>query len=136
MKRGKKLSRRERLRAKAGLKAGKGLERGEGPQRKTAVNPVNRARKKKRHARDFGGKAGWIRTLPCVVSGQRVGIQVAHVKSRGAGGDAKWTVPLRWDLHQEQHTVGILTFQERHRVDLMAEAIRLERMWQLRQGEG
>ena len=71
-----------------------------------------------------------------MVSGQRVGIVAAHVKSRGAGGGAEWLVPLRWDLHEEQHTVGILTFQERHRIDLVREARRLERMWKRLQEEG
>lgn len=137
MKRGRPPRRRRRLEpGEKGLARAKGLEPGDGPSRKGRIRPVNRARRAKRHARDFGTKAKWIRSQPCVVSGQRVGIVAAHVKSRGAGGGAEWLVPLRWDLHEEQHTVGILTFQERHRIDLVREARRLERMWKRLQEEG
>ncbi len=51
----------------------------------------------------------------------------AHVKSRGAGGhDRGNTVPLCHAHHHEQHTIGIESFQAQYRIDLKAEAKRIE----------
>lgn len=50
-------------------------------------------------------------------------MQVAHVKSRGAGGgDHGNVVPLCAGAHNEQHTAGSKTFAKRWNVDLQAEA--------------
>ncbi len=53
----------------------------------------------------------WIRTLPCLVSGQRSGIEAAHIRYSdqrfakrqvgiGEKPDDRWTVPLHYDLHR------------------------------------
>jgi hypothetical protein len=53
----------------------------------------------------------WIRTLPCLVSGRRDGIEAAHVRYSdprfakrhvgiGEKPDDKWTVPLHHELHR------------------------------------
>jgi hypothetical protein len=47
----------------------------------------------------------------------------AHVRSRGAGGnDEANLVPLCRDHHQEQHRIGIRSFETRYGLDLKAEA--------------
>lgn len=114
---------RSRLTRKAWLK------RGPGPKRKTRLNPVNRKRKKKRHRDNFGPKAEWIRSLPCVCCGGRDRVEAAHARSRGAGGTSEHLVPLQHVCHRYQHQVGIKTFQSERGVDLMDEAARLHDEW-------
>lgn len=63
----------------------------------------------------------WIRTLPCIITGQRGNIDAAHIRygdlrygkrSTGLGekSDDRWTVPLHHDLHvgwsHSQHSAG------------------------------
>lgn len=61
----------------------------------------------------------WIHTLPCCVTGQRP-VVAHHVRSRGAGGTDRQTVPLTDALHREGHQVGWRTFETRYGVDLTA----------------
>lgn len=42
----------------------------------------------------------------------------AHVKSRGAGGTYRDIIPLCHRHHQEQHTIGILTFARKYNTTL------------------
>ena len=42
----------------------------------------------------------------------------AHVKSRGAGGTYRDIIPLCHRHHQEQHTIGILTFARKYHTTL------------------
>ena len=62
----------------------------------------------------------WVRSLPCLLAG--VGcvdtVQPHHVRSRGAGGTDRETVPLCWLHHAEGHQVGWCTFERRYQVDL------------------
>jgi hypothetical protein len=82
---------------------------------------VNRKRKAKLTARQFGDHAEYIRSLPCVCRGADCGpSEAAHVRSRGAGGTAADLVPLCRRHHAEQHAVGVDTFQARHNLDLRA----------------
>lgn len=84
---------------------------------------VNSRRRQIRHARDFGDLAVFVRTLPCLVEGCAGEVEAAHVRSRGAGGNA-WIevdgervgniVPLCHAHHQEQHHRGQATFHGRH----------------------
>ena len=63
----------------------------------------------------------WIRSLPCLLCGGTA--EVAHVRSRGAGGDDIGnTVPLCHAHHRQQHQVGIKSFQLQWGVDLQAHA--------------
>jgi hypothetical protein len=74
----------------------------------------------------------WLRTLPCVVSGMRYGIEAAHIRfSDAAWGkinpgiqrkpDDKWALPLTAEMHRldqdAQHNGNERKFWERHRID-------------------
>lgn len=81
------------------------------------------------YAEDFGAHADFVRSLPCIV--RRVhprlrtpcfGLVVAcHFQSRGAGGDRFSLFPACQGHHQEQHQVGIVSFQELYELDLARE---------------
>lgn len=71
---------------------------------------VNRARRARRKAEDFGPQAELCRTLPCCACGHRAPSDPAHVRSRGAGGhDRGNVVPLcrrPGGCHEQQHRHG------------------------------
>lgn len=67
----------------------------------------------------------FIRNLPCLICGKRPS-ENAHVKSRGAGGNSTDVVPLCREHHQQQHDMGILTFQKEHNINLKNEAEKLK----------
>jgi hypothetical protein len=92
----------------------------------------------------------WIRTQYCVVHGhvltdagsQQLRVFVSpdvrywhgcegpiegcHVKSRGAGGSDRGNmVAMCWRAHQEQHCIGIKSFQARWSINLEMEALKL-----------
>lgn len=97
------------------------------------VRRCNTARKARLRAVQFGEKRAWIVTLPCAVwNCQHEGypIEPAHVKSRGAGGTSVDLVPICSVHHNEQHAVGISTFENRHDIDLSELAAQLETEWQ------
>ena len=84
------------------------------------VNPINHKRRARRHARNFADEAEYVRNLPCVITGAARPASVivpAHVKSVGAGGGRLDTIPLRWDLHEEQHQIGIDSFAAKYNID-------------------
>lgn len=77
----------------------------------------------------------WIRQQPCLLWGipepdcggmldvvkKRYASEACHVKSRGAGGDdVQNVVPLCGKHHQEQHRIGIKSFQKRWHINLSA----------------
>jgi Putative HNHc nuclease len=97
-------------------------------KRKTRLKPVNPKRAKARKTRDFGEYAEWIARQPCVVkpSLRWLRTEAAHVRSRGAGGHAEGNlVSLCRVHHQEQHDIGIKSFQAKYRLDLKAIAASL-----------
>lgn len=57
-----------------------------------------------------------VRDHGCCINGCRNRAQVAHIKSRGAGGsnDPDNVMPLCWVHHQEQHTLGWSKFKQKH----------------------
>lgn len=80
----------------------------------------------------------WVRTQPCVVSGQTstpenfVAIEAHHVRKSGHGGtgtkpDDSRAVPLRAIFHREYHDIGKEAFELRYGVDLELEIVRLNR---------
>lgn len=80
----------------------------------------------------------WIGRLPCIL---RVAgcwsdflgtvIDVAHVKSRGAGGaDRNNLVPLCHFHHMQQHYLGIRSFQARYGMDLKVIARQLTTVYE------
>lgn len=93
------------------------------PWPKPARAPASR-RRRLALAEDFGALAAFARTLPCIVDGCAQETEAAHVKSRGAGGHA-WIesagvqvgniAPLCREHHAEQHRIGIVTFDRRHK---------------------
>lgn len=63
--------------------------------RRSRVNPRNAARKTKRYDDHYGERAGWLRSLPCLIRGKAGHqcwgkIEAAHVVARGSG----WKGPL------------------------------------------
>lgn len=93
----------------------------------------NRERQKKERERAYGSeeRVRWMKMLPCLVC-RKCPTEVAHVKSRGAGGTAADTVPLCGGPnghHAQQHRVGIETFQRIHGLDLQEEARKVEEAW-------
>ncbi len=106
-------------------------------------SPVKRSRKpipkvnKKRGGHRFPKNVDepfkeWMRAnFRCLIAGHDPKIacplvepaQVAHIKSRGAGGkDVGETVPLCAHHHLEQHRIGVKSFAEKYGLDLKAAA--------------
>lgn len=87
----------------------------------------------------------WIRSLPCNCAGKLVEepgdpfrmvilckrrVEAAHIRSRGAGGDDRGNlIPLCGNHHGEQHAKGIRSFATKYRLDLAAEAQRLDALY-------
>ena len=103
---------------------------------KTKLRPVNRKRRAQKFERNFGAKATWIRSLPCLrcqLPGDH-GVQAAHVRARGmggCGGDSTDLVPL-CDVrgcHREQEALSVSVYLHRTGIDLEAEAKRLDMEW-------
>jgi hypothetical protein len=100
----------------------KGRKRGgRGWSRRSRIRAVNTERRKRLHDEDFSVQADLCRTLPCCVCGAPKPSDPAHVRSRGAGGKDRDTVPMCRAHHQDQHDHGfsVLATQLEHRgVDL------------------
>lgn len=88
---------------------------------------MNRKRREKERARQFGDLAAWVRNRPCEVCGGWG--EPAHVKTRRNAG--AWLelpdgtrvgnmVSLCRDHHTQQHAMGIHTFEARHGIDMEA----------------
>ena len=86
----------------------------------------------------------WIRQQICAIPAtstwipdwsMRAAIHVCHVKSRAAGGaDIANVVPMCATHHDEQHRIGILSFQRKYGVDLKRIATDLWASWEREQG--
>ena len=81
----------------------------------------------------------FIRGLPCVVCGNNIQTEAAHVRfadpraakvSAGLGRkpDDEWTVPLCGEHHREQHAGGEAIFWKRHGIDPIFVAMALKRI--------
>jgi hypothetical protein len=111
------------------------------PKRKTAVKKRRPDRIKKRREEAFGAKAEWIRTLPCVFAvwhrppstETRVlcegRVQAMHTVSRGAGGKARHLVPACAGHHNECHTQGQRTTENKYGTHLPMAAELYEALW-------
>lgn len=115
------------------------LRRGDSKlERRTRIRPINRERAAKKFERNFGEKASFVRSLPCLVSGCLVPSQAAHARARGMGGakgDSTVLVPLCWQHHDEAgeyRTSDRAAFEARYGLDLMVIAGELEAQWQAR----
>lgn len=119
-------------------------------KRTTRLKARGKSRFPKRRNPDY---LAWIRTLPCVIwgqdlallrprdwcspiPGQRYGVEAAHVKTRGSGGnDVGNTVPLcPW--HHDEQEGATAAFNEKYKVDLAAIAARLAIQYQEEQCGG
>lgn len=118
-------------------KRSKGLRRGKGLTRGKRINPVNKARKAKAFARNFGDRGEYIREMCCLADSAKHGspcsgpIQAAHVIARGMGGckgDRRHLVPLCAIHHLEageNRTSQREAFEAKYGIDLLAEAERI-----------
>lgn len=77
----------------------------------------------------------WIRTLPCVVTGQRPA-EAAHIRygnatfgkretGMGEKPDDKWTVPLHHSVHMAQHAAGEREWWRSHDINPLLVALLL-----------
>lgn len=107
------------LRRHAPLASGAPLER------KTRLAPVNRERRAKLRAIQFGAHADVIRSLPCCACGRPGPSDPHHVRSRGAGGDRRHIAPLCRADHDALHRMGRASFEAARSVDLAAVAAEL-----------
>ena len=68
----------------------------------------------------------WIRSLPCVISDPVFcsrNVQAAHVRTGTDGAMSMkpsdcWVIPLCSKHHQEQHSIGERSFEDRHLIDM------------------
>lgn len=93
--------------------------------KRTWLKRVNPERRASELERCFGDLAEYVRWLPCCICGDFA--EPCHVKTRRMGGawrqlpdgtEVGNIAPMCRKHHDEQGSVGIATFQERHRVDL------------------
>lgn len=99
-------------------------------KRRTPIRRSNPKRRKRRFAAGFGSKdrVAFVQALPCIVC-RDTPSEVAHVRSRAAGGKAADTVALCKKHHAEQHAVGIKSFAAKYELDLVAWAVWTEQLW-------
>jgi hypothetical protein len=112
----------------------KPLARGKPPRRSSRPIPARRADPKKRRFADRRQPdfIQWLLQEPCCITNKRTGhwnranesfilVDPAHIKTRSTGGDDLYNaVPLAHHLHEEQHRIGIKSFQRKYGVDLVA----------------
>jgi hypothetical protein len=98
------------------------MKRSGPPKRKTPMartgrlRPRNPERARKRQLEAFGPQAALCRRLPCCVCGDSP-CDPHHLKSRGAGGTDRDTVPLCRTHHDMAHQMGAVTFWSLHQLD-------------------
>lgn len=70
----------------------------------------------------------YIANLPCCISGYHyAGNDPHHLKGRGFGSSVKcsdlFCIPLRHDLHQELHTIGWQSFEDKWHMNQLEQAL-------------
>ncbi len=90
--------------------------------KRTRINPVNPKRRAARLAKCFGKQAELCRKLRCLVPGCSKRGEPHHDPTRGAGGVDEDTVPLCRHHHTERHTIGRVSFEAKHGLNLFASA--------------
>ncbi len=108
-------------------------------RRNIPLRPVNAKRRRRLWLRNFGAKAEFIRSLPCLACPYPNKAEAAHVRARGMGGcngSSVHLVPLCRGHHRflDDECGSPARFEEETGIDLMAEARRLEAEWQARSG--
>lgn len=85
---------------------------------------------RQRHPRiNNAAHLAWIRTLPCILTGENTSVEAAHIRMTdlrvdkwnagvGAKPDDCWVLPLSGEMHRKQHQVGNeKKFWESHGID-------------------
>ena len=104
--------------------------------KRAPIKKVNAKRKASAWLLAYGSKArcSWMKGLGCLVC-HAGPVEIAHVRSRGAGGGFADTVPLCRTHHVCQHSVGVVTFERLHRANLRLAAAQYESLWMSLHGE-
>jgi len=100
--------------------------------RKTPIKRMNRGRRKKKFARNFGTRAEAVRDMKCLVPGCRGRSEAAHMNGArgmgGCGGDRRGLGPL-CRLHHlqsgEKGTSMRADFEAKYGIDLIQESDRI-----------
>jgi hypothetical protein len=71
------------------------------------------------------GYLRWIRQQPCLIDHVQADAHHVDVGGVGTKGSDYRTLPLCRRCHREAHTLGRRRFEERHRLDMREEIIRL-----------
>lgn len=98
------------------------------------INPENTDRVRDQWAIAYHSEAfcAWLRSLNCAVGGcLSARIEVAHAKSRGAGGTWKDCLPLCTRHHESQHSLGIETFEKKVGFRLADAADKVHGEWKI-----
>jgi hypothetical protein len=101
----------------------------------TAFSNAPIGKQKKRPREEDGTHLKWLRTLPCVISGERP-VDAAHIRyadpiygkretGKGEKPSDKWTVPLARRFHDAQHGQAEREFWARHGLDPLRIALAL-----------
>lgn len=102
---------------------------------RTAFSNAPVGKQKKRPRDQDRGHLGWIKTLPCVLTGARP-VDPAHVRfadpaygkretGKAEKPDDRWVVPLSRAKHDEQHSMNERIFWARHGLDPLRIALAL-----------
>lgn len=86
--------------------------------KRTRLKSVNKARRAKRLAENFGPQAILCRLLPCFACGVGAPCDPDHHPTRAAGGKDHNTAPLCRRCHDKRGSVGVVTFQRQWLIDL------------------
>lgn len=82
------------------------------------LNPVNKERRAEAHEEAFGLQADACREIGiCCCCGMTGQTEPHHLRSRGAGGDDSWCIPLLARCHTTAHALGATTFWTRVGID-------------------
>lgn len=119
-----------------------GIARTTTPIAKAPPKKVNKARKAKEFTRSYGSRerVRWIKAQPCCVPKCQFLLpsQNVHIVGGGAGRKASATLivamcPLH---HASLHSMGALSFQRVHKIQLILIANDLEKLWRRVSGGG
>lgn len=106
---------------------------------RTGVNPVNKERKATLREKQYGDEAFvmWLHRLECAIPGcHNRDVEAAHVgRSRAAGGTWQDVAPVCKAHHSEQHTLGILSWEQKYAVSGIGLAEATQKAWRAHAGE-
>ncbi len=86
-------------------------------------------RKPKKKRKTDEAYLDFIRSQPCVISGQQAEphhIDLSKLSGMGTKGSDRETIPLNRELHTEAHTIGKATFAWKYQINYSKEIKRLQ----------